>query len=406
MRVGERVALGVRTGSICWRRIARRCGGRSRCWRCRGTRPWACGCFTTPSMRSGMPPAIPRPISASIPSAACSPGLCRDDALLARRPLGRRRGDRGVSSRAGSPRCWRSRGCARASSAHSTPSPIPSASSAFAAAALAPRDQPGDVAHLAARAAARPCRRDGAWRSGSSSASRQFSTSSPIRFFITASEWRSGEPSGRPQIARTSCSNWLVMQASIVQWPELCGRGASSLTSTSPSWVDEHLDREQADEVELLGDAAGDRLGARRDLGRHRRRRDGGVEDVVDVPVLDRRIGRACRRPRRARRSPRSRRRNRRSLRGSPSSVPKLRHAAARSVAGADRHLALAVIAEPHGLEHRGPADAPARLGELRPRCGPRHSAWSAMPMRAQEILLLEPVLRDAEHRRARAAPA
>ena len=41
-------------------------------------------------------------------------------------------------------------------------------------------------------------------------------------------------PSGRPQIARTSCSNWLVAQASIVQCPELCGRGAISLASTLP----------------------------------------------------------------------------------------------------------------------------------------------------------------------------
>ena len=36
-------------------------------------------------------------------------------------------------------------------------------------------------------------------------------------------------------MARTCCSNWLVTAASNVRWPELCGRGASSLTSSSPS---------------------------------------------------------------------------------------------------------------------------------------------------------------------------
>ena len=36
-------------------------------------------------------------------------------------------------------------------------------------------------------------------------------------------------------MARMCSSNWLAGQASIVQWPELCGRGAISLTSTRPS---------------------------------------------------------------------------------------------------------------------------------------------------------------------------
>ena len=108
---------------------------------------------------------------------------------------------------------------------------------------------------------------------------------------MTASEWCSTEPSGRPQIARTSCSNWLVTQASIVQWPELCGRGASSLTRISPDLGHEHLDRQHADEVELFGDVARDRLGPHRGLGLDPGRRDRGVEDMVDVLVFDRRVG-------------------------------------------------------------------------------------------------------------------
>ena len=54
---------------------------------------------------------------------------------------------------------------------------------------------------------------------------------------------------------------------------------------------DEHLDREQPDEIELFRDVAGDRFGAHRDLGLDPRRRDGRVEDVIDVLVLDRGIG-------------------------------------------------------------------------------------------------------------------
>jgi hypothetical protein len=58
-----------------------------------------------------------------------------------------------------------------------------------------------------------------------------------MRFSMREGISTSTGPSGRPQIARTSCSNWLVAQASIVQWPELCGRGAISLASTLPSLV-------------------------------------------------------------------------------------------------------------------------------------------------------------------------
>src|SRR5580692_11179608 len=41
-------------------------------------------------------------------------------------------------------------------------------------------------------------------------------------------------PRGRPQIARRWFSNWLVMQPSIVQWPELWTRGAISLAISRP----------------------------------------------------------------------------------------------------------------------------------------------------------------------------
>ena len=44
---------------------------------------------------------------------------------------------------------------------------------------------------------------------------------------------RAVSPSGRSSTARRCCSNWLVTAPSMVQWPELCGRIASSLTSTA-----------------------------------------------------------------------------------------------------------------------------------------------------------------------------
>ena len=61
-------------------------------------------------------------------------------------------------------------------------------------------------------------------------------------------------PSGRSSTARRCCSNWLVRAPSIVQWPLLCGRIASSLTSTPAGGV-EHLDRHHPGDPESLGDA-------------------------------------------------------------------------------------------------------------------------------------------------------
>ncbi len=43
------------------------------------------------------------------------------------------------------------------------------------------------------------------------------------------------EPRGQPRTARRCCSNCEVIDPSIVQWPELCGRRASSLISTPSS---------------------------------------------------------------------------------------------------------------------------------------------------------------------------
>jgi hypothetical protein len=44
-----------------------------------------------------------------------------------------------------------------------------------------------------------------------------------------------GAPSGRSRTARRCCSNWDVLAPSMVQWPLLCGRMASSFTSSPPA---------------------------------------------------------------------------------------------------------------------------------------------------------------------------
>ena len=61
--------------------------------------------------------------------------------------------------------------------------------------------------------------------------------SAPRRLTVTLGRSNSALPKGRPHTARICCSNWLVTAPSIVQWPELWGRGAISLIRIAPSWV-------------------------------------------------------------------------------------------------------------------------------------------------------------------------
>ncbi len=58
-------------------------------------------------------------------------------------------------------------------------------------------------------------------------------------------------------MARMCCSNWLVAAPSIVQWPLLWTRGASSLTTSEPSAQQEQLGGQRADHVELHRDPRG-----------------------------------------------------------------------------------------------------------------------------------------------------
>jgi len=51
----------------------------------------------------------------------------------------------------------------------------------------------------------------------------------PSKFNMPAWPRTETSPSGQPRIALRWFSNWLVSAPSIVQWPELCTRGAISL---------------------------------------------------------------------------------------------------------------------------------------------------------------------------------
>ena len=57
----------------------------------------------------------------------------------------------------------------------------------------------------------------------------------PSRLTIAVGESAAVDPRPSPQMARMCCSNCEVTAPSIVQWPELWTRGASSLTTSEPS---------------------------------------------------------------------------------------------------------------------------------------------------------------------------
>ena len=80
----------------------------------------------------------------------------------------------------------------------------------------------------------------------------------------------------------------------MVQWPELCGRIASSLTSSAPSVGLEQLDREHTDDTEFGGQPQRQplRLGGQL-LGQLRRGRDHQHADPVGLHRLHHRPRRA-----------------------------------------------------------------------------------------------------------------
>ena len=177
------------------------------------------------------------------------------------------------------------------------------------------RDSAPSSAPSCGRGAAPACRRDAASRRERRrprpSRVRRPAHKSPSRFAIAAGRCISVEPSGRPQTARNCCSNWLVTQASTVRWPELCGRGASSLIKQRPIVRHEKLDAQHAHHVQLFQDAARQVHGLLRDFRRNARRGDRHVQDMPAVLILDGAVSARTRRPRRARPPPKSRARNR-----------------------------------------------------------------------------------------------
>ena len=218
------------------------------------------------------------------------------------------------------------------------------------------------------------------------------STRRPIRFSITASRTRRGRASGSPQTARTSCSNWLAAQASIVQWPELCGRGASSLTSTAPSRVTNISTASSPDQVERVGDPPARSPARLATLAGDRRRGEGHVENMVAMAVLDR--SKAATAPSWPRADDhRDSGRNRQALENAAAPADALPGGVelgpvARSRPGPCRH------------SRAGPSSA-RRAAELRDRARVRPASRPAPggggdASRVEEVLLAQPVLADA----------
>ena len=87
-------------------------------------------------------------------------------------------------------------------------------------------------------------------------------------------------------MARMCCSNWLVALASIVAWPLLWTRGASSLTTSGPSGQQEQLDGQEPDQVHRVGERrTAMRLGRVRDS--RRTRSAGSTDSSQDAAVMD-----------------------------------------------------------------------------------------------------------------------
>ena len=206
---------------------------------------------------------------------------------------------------------------------------------------------------------------------------------------------RSLRPRGKPQSARTCCSNWQTVAASRVRCPELCGRGAISLTSKRPPCRQEELDTKDPDGPQRLGHGQGQRAGLESDDrshgGRHHRR----VQDVPLMVVQADRIGH------RVAVLPASH--DHRDLGGELD--PALGHAGNPAQAGPrggrlgrlrDQHLPLAVVARAGGFQDQGKTEGLHRRRDL--DLGPDRPPGSVRDgVAGQKALLAQPVLADPD---------
>ena len=158
---------------------------------------------------------------------------------------------------------------------------------------------------------------------------------------------------------------------------------------------DEHFDCKHPDEVELLSDMTGDDLGAHRDLRSDAGRGDRRVEDMAGMLIFDRRIGRPG--------AVAAAGDDDRNLAGEIDKAFEDANLAAHALPGflglgfrRQRHLALAVIAQPHALQHRRVAKVAHRPEQGR-RTGNLAVGGGVDIDRAEKILFPQSVLRDLE---------
>ena len=185
-------------------------------------------------------------------------------------------------------------------------------------------------------------------------------------------------PSGSPHTARNCCSNWLVTQASTVRCPELCGRGASSLISSDSSRVTKNSTHSTPTTSSFSRTQRASSTASSSHPPRHARRRDGHVQDVPAVLILDRAVVHelaVC-----------AARRHHRNLAIEidegfehglllADRVPGF----GRAVGRVDPELTLAVVAEGGGLEHRRAAEVGQRAIQAHRANAPRDRASSAI---------------------------
>ena len=181
---------------------------------------------------------------------------------------------------------------------------------------------------------------------------------------MAAGRSSSVEPSGRPQTARSCCSNWLVTEASNVRCPELCGRGASSLTSRRRRASGRTRRTARRPRRAPRATPAASRTTSRADALADPRRRHRHVEDVMAVafsigPPVDEGAVEAARRDHRDLALEIDE-----GLEDRRAAPPACCHASAASAGERDAILALAVVAKARRLQDGGAAE----LREAAPR--------------------------------------
>ena len=98
---------------------------------------------------------------------------------------------------------------------------------------------------------------------------------------MAAGRNESVRPNGNPQTARTCCSNWLVDAAFDRPMPGIVRPRSKLVDDQFAVALQEHLHRQQSDEIEAPRDFARELAGRFGNVVRNSRRREGDIENVI-----------------------------------------------------------------------------------------------------------------------------